>query len=537
LVLSFLTPTLGLDDVYVMLAASGFYTGAPSEYLLISNVILGKILKELYQSLPGLNWYGYFLTSLNFICMTILLFLLQRNLKSWISLFIFLVLFLAFGIEFYIRLHYTFIAFTCGFTSLFLILFLSPPKKFFLQIFYYTTIVFLFVIAFLIRKESFYGIFAFSFLALGYNYLIKREHFIALTIFAVILLGFALKFYDSNYYKKNFDPNFSKYFASQYVINSENKVSVNVDENILSKLNWTNNDISLIKGWLWADHQVFSQDKLIYFSDNVKRTKSIKETINTLYREIIIKPPSIKYFILLLAILVLAIFTKSSRRFFIITFINTFLVLVLLAVFLNLNYRVLRPVWFFLTVVNILFFLRENSFAEIKNKIVKSSLIIIAIIISGISVMVIKHQNDVNEKLRRSFSSAFNEINHHPDKIFVFRTIYDIYGFPAFIDPNEFSSRNIIITDWFTYSPVYNEILRFHQIENNLMKELIKNNNLFIVNSSILEPYLKDFYKVHYDEDICFHKEEGFEHLDITKLRRCKEMPSEASQELSETKL
>jgi hypothetical protein len=522
LVLLLLTPTLGLDDLYVMLAASGFYTGEPSEYLLISNILLGKVFQWLFTIYPSVNWYSYLLTALNFICMTVLLYLFLKKAKSLLSVFVFLIVFLVFGVEFYIRIHYTFIAFLCGFTGLFLLIFQSPGNRIATKILYYSAVFFLFIMAFLVRKESFYGIFAFSIIVIIFEFFKKRNYSFAVIIALIVSIGFLLKFYDANYYRTNFDPNFSAYFDAQYVLNSENKIPREISSDVLSKFDWSENDMAMISAWFWVDQNVFNQEKLTQFVNQVKRVKNFGETINTLFKEIVTKPPSVKYFLILLVITIIALLKKESRTFLILTLINVAIVCILLVVFKNLNYRVLRPVWFFLITVNLLYIFTNCKMNEILiTKFRRYILITLTLFTIAISLAVIKHQNDVNRQLRYSFDGAFDEINRNPNSIFVFRSIYEVYGFPVYKAPGHFSSKNVIITDWFTYSPVYYDILKYHKIKDNLMTGLLYNDNYLIVNSVILENIFIKFYREHYNLNTCYTKSNGFKYLNVAKLNVC----------------
>lgn len=49
------------DDVAMNSIASGAISGKPSEFLVFTNVLIGYILKFLYQIIPSVNWYTYYL--------------------------------------------------------------------------------------------------------------------------------------------------------------------------------------------------------------------------------------------------------------------------------------------------------------------------------------------------------------------------------------------------------------------------------------------------------------------------------------------
>lgn len=49
------------DDAQLNSIVAGAISGEPSEYIIFSNIIIGKLLSFLYGLMPALNWYGYYL--------------------------------------------------------------------------------------------------------------------------------------------------------------------------------------------------------------------------------------------------------------------------------------------------------------------------------------------------------------------------------------------------------------------------------------------------------------------------------------------
>jgi hypothetical protein len=57
----------GNDDVAMLLFSSGAYSGTPDEHLVFINVLIGFLLKLLYQKIPGLEWYTVFFCFCHFL--------------------------------------------------------------------------------------------------------------------------------------------------------------------------------------------------------------------------------------------------------------------------------------------------------------------------------------------------------------------------------------------------------------------------------------------------------------------------------------
>src|SRR5574340_1257988 len=62
------------DDLSMQLIASGSFTGQPSEYLVFTNVVIGWVLRILYETWNGPNWYMIYLLAVHFASLTALAF-------------------------------------------------------------------------------------------------------------------------------------------------------------------------------------------------------------------------------------------------------------------------------------------------------------------------------------------------------------------------------------------------------------------------------------------------------------------------------
>lgn len=69
------------DDVAMAFIANGYFTGAPSQYLIFINVILGYVLKWGYELFPSVEWYSLLLVGVQFLSLTTLTILFQKRLS------------------------------------------------------------------------------------------------------------------------------------------------------------------------------------------------------------------------------------------------------------------------------------------------------------------------------------------------------------------------------------------------------------------------------------------------------------------------
>lgn len=111
------------DDPAMALVASGYGTvDGPDEHLVYTNVLIGQVLKQLYQITPDFPWYGGYLLTIHFISYWLLLYVLLLLGRILFSLIYFVLFYLVAGIYFLTHLQFTSTAFLLGLSGLFLIL-------------------------------------------------------------------------------------------------------------------------------------------------------------------------------------------------------------------------------------------------------------------------------------------------------------------------------------------------------------------------------------------------------------------------------
>ena len=109
------------DDVFMAMYASGKgFSNKPTEYIFFSNIIIGKSLQKLYQTIPNCPWYGFYTFFILFISHVALLYSLLNYRCSWNRLVYFLMYFSFFGLLLIITPEFTTNAFMLGMSGIFL---------------------------------------------------------------------------------------------------------------------------------------------------------------------------------------------------------------------------------------------------------------------------------------------------------------------------------------------------------------------------------------------------------------------------------
>ena len=109
------------DDIQLQRIASGALTGAPSEFLVYCNALLGHLLKTLYTLHPQVNWYPLGLYATHVLAMCAVSYCLLRKFPTWKTAIVYLWLFLCFEAPLLLHPQYTSTAFLAGMGGLFLL--------------------------------------------------------------------------------------------------------------------------------------------------------------------------------------------------------------------------------------------------------------------------------------------------------------------------------------------------------------------------------------------------------------------------------
>jgi hypothetical protein len=276
LTLLFITPVYDVnDDPAMAMVASGVGTiDGPDEHLIYTNVLIGKLLKQLYQSAPQIPWYGCYLLLVLFVAYWLLLYVLLLLDKNFFSLSGFLLFYLATGVYFLTHLQFTSSAFLLGLSGLSLILanlFLDTIEKKHRWMKWGGALCL--IAASLIRYAAFQMLVLSSLpllLIVSFHFFrqVKIRSYLAPAALIVIgVLGSSA--YDRQYYQQ--DEGWQTYFkhlsATAEIINYPQIPYTDQTKPIFDKVGWSNYDFWMLKDWFYLDPETYSLARIQKFKE------------------------------------------------------------------------------------------------------------------------------------------------------------------------------------------------------------------------------------------------------------------------------
>ena len=102
------------DDLTMQLIASGFYTGHPDAHLVFTNILIGWVLRFLYGTWAGCNWYLIFMLAVHYVALTAIAFIVMARRPGWLSIWLYVGFFLMVETHILLNLQFTTTAFLAG---------------------------------------------------------------------------------------------------------------------------------------------------------------------------------------------------------------------------------------------------------------------------------------------------------------------------------------------------------------------------------------------------------------------------------------
>jgi hypothetical protein len=268
LVVSIFTPKfMTTDDLRMSFIISGKYGMLEaSDYVLFSNVLIGKLLKFLYSIFNSDSLYGYYLLTLLFFANTAVNYLFVKKQGFKMGNFYFLLFFFSVSIFMILNLQFTIVA--C-FLATVGVLFIASwnnlhEKK---NLYLYLGCAFLLTSS-LVRFDSFILILLLSTFYFLYDFLklkrIKLSHYF---LGAIVGLAFLLQQYSVNYY--NASDRFYEFNAERAKITDyglHERLSSEELSLALKQANWSNNDLRMLNNWFFSDTTIYSIENTSKFT-------------------------------------------------------------------------------------------------------------------------------------------------------------------------------------------------------------------------------------------------------------------------------
>lgn len=258
-----LAPSLYMnDDVAMAARVDGSTLGTPVPHIVFSNVIIGLVLSSLHNlaGLQSVPWYGIYLFTVHFTALAVIIYVVLSDrrpalglrllaLAGWLAVF---------GLWMGTRITFTQVAFLLGAAGVFLYLARAPvPRTHWVTVAAAGTLL---GAASLLRRHSVYAVMALSVVALLLA--ARRIPWRRQVLFAAVALGIALFgwVFQAAYYAGA--PEWQQYLSLNRARGGLDSPAVRaaIDEQVLEKVGWTENDLAMFRWWMFADPDVYAAE-------------------------------------------------------------------------------------------------------------------------------------------------------------------------------------------------------------------------------------------------------------------------------------
>lgn len=463
------------DDQAMWCISAGIFTTEPSSYLVLSHVFLGKIISLFSAQIPEINSYTLFLEIVLLLCFFGIFYL--TTIPKGISIYkeaafalLFVLGFLALLVT---KIQFTSVALICVGTAL---LGLQSNFKYWHKLLF---CLFFIVIAFLIRRESFYILLAFAFPILILQQKKHRKWTIAILLLSTSSFLLCWWMNDNNpiYQQQNT-------YSKVNIIDMLAAHPIEPQKEKLQNNNFSLDDLTLIQSWFIADNHYIDSAADYTMAKQLRTHRSISQTILELIKCIRGEYYSILFFII--SACTAWIFNPQKRWFIGLNAVLLVFLFSFLAATSRLPFRVTFPIFTYLNLVH-LWCILESDRQHLLKRIAILTLCLMAVFKF---YSTIHHFSTKKEKILL-FEKYVQEINQHPDYLFIALDDFPIQYMDAWTPSKNFlQHKNVILNGWYAATPNYAEVLKTQGL-NNLTSDLLhKKSVVFLTqNEQLLQHY------------------------------------------------
>ena len=551
--LTFISPCFETnDDVGMSMIASGTGLSArPDEHLVFSNVVIGLILKRLYELMPSVPWYGLYLISLNYVShVAVMSSLLTWRYRRSVAVCYFFI-FCTVGVQLLVMLQFTSTAAwatECGLIVLFTAICRRRDQPTANVMGMLATSAGLMFLGSLVRFESY--VFTMAVGSVPIAVLIwlsdRRTERANRTWRLAIVTGLATQVavmgcLAANYAYYNSDSGWQEFLVFnpyRAMFNDWQWTKFNAQSKpIFDKVGWSENDYALITNyWFFDDDRVFSRQKLQTIVDGYPWIKSVVRIPNFLlcWFELLKQP----YLWLLWIQIPLQLWLARNRRQAIyhtllaavcIDTIVCGLMLIKPPVF-----RVYYPLFAFQLLFSLISMrwseanddlrlselflsfrriiveitsLQRFRFSAVKQQ-VRWGVIVFLIAVMGVGITFSKARtlSRIHLAANKQMRSDIAKTNPRDDELYVAWGCCFPYEAVLPLDsPDVLRNFHLLCLGWPQKSPInYAQKTRFHIQDMNL--DLRDNPKIYLLSSIYLNPFYKQFFQEHYQAEISWER-------------------------------
>jgi len=184
------------DDMGIMYTFAGYYAGTPQYFIPFCSMFFGKIVSGLYSILPIFPWYAIFSVSVMFLSCVIVTYAIMETAKKYATPFIIgtilSIMFLCvFALRSIMLIQFTTISGFAGAAALALAAVFEPSNKR-KNVLNCSLIVFMCLLSYIIRRDSFYPAALLLFVLLVYKMLMRKKiiiHYVLILVITTCLIA------------------------------------------------------------------------------------------------------------------------------------------------------------------------------------------------------------------------------------------------------------------------------------------------------------------------------------------------------------
>lgn len=498
------------------------------------------ILSMFFRIIPQINWHSIFLLSMQFICFTIIGYIILKKHKNPLSIILYTLFASVFYTSLLLLIQYTSVAGLLILTSLFIIIDLIEQNKISKK--WLITSAVLFTIGIMVRMQSlliivpFFAIYAVYYLVkFKYKKASKEQIMRIIKYYSILILITAIT-YISNcliYNTNSLYKSYMEYNEIRAQLQDLSYTSYEENKEIFDEIGWSQNDHYIFYTFNFGDENKYSKENLQKIIDYKKEKNeyyningNIFEVIKSLKNEMIDTNTFIS--LIFFASLILALFNKDKVGINILIFATT---IATHALFIILNRSMLRVVIpeYIIGTALIIYNLDFKAIKEISMK----KIAIATILIMVISIDFSGKMYNFGYKLDSysNYKDLIEYTNSHKENVYLYTVpalqfrylVYSVYEMP----PKSAFSNLRVMGGWDMFTENYYDFKERYNLDGTFL-DLLKE-NVYLIDGDVIwsgrrySNYKENvilFIKENYAIDVKYEKIEEFNNLCIYKLER-----------------
>jgi hypothetical protein len=344
---------------------SGKYGHHPSELMLYSSPVYGKVLVYLYQAVPAFNWYYFFFLLAHLSSWLVLLNILYKYTHDRrLAMVLFLVLFSTFGLYFLGSLQFTTTAFLLALSGLLLIMTGKNNRDLMAGV----------IMVLLASMIRYYSVYLLGFLLIpwfiykwvlcdGIFNILKHKRTM-LIILGLCLMVIAIRETGKSIYNQTESGRLFRSFIFERgnLIDNPNFVYTPGNMNTFRKVNWTKEDFSIFSDYYFDQTGPFTGENLGYIYHHLEIIKPDQSRISKGFEKLV---SQYQFYGLMLFLIIGATHFKHLERkeliFIVLQSVTILAFLCYLLLFNDFKARVVIPLFFIASVFIVRYVLQEKN--------------------------------------------------------------------------------------------------------------------------------------------------------------------------------